>query len=157
MLLPEAKHYCLLKHEITVYCHTGRFEIVVLLPNTNLIQYPYYIMTRLVETFNVKSENKVETCSYPGFVVQIMFACLILICLFVYLLEGLALKLIYCLLILLFLFCLFCLFLWFIFCLYDCLFNAFYSIFVCFACLFLFVLLVFCFCFLRLFHVLICD
>ena len=42
-------------------------------------------------------------------------------------------------------------------CLYDCLFNVFYSIFVCFACLFLFVLLVFCFCFLRLFHVLICD
>ena len=29
------------------------------------------------------------------FVVQLMFACLILICLFVYLLEGLALKLIY--------------------------------------------------------------
>ena len=43
----------------------------------------------------LKSENKVETCLYPGFVVQIMFACLILICLFVYLLEGLALKLIY--------------------------------------------------------------
>ena len=108
-------------------------------------------MTRLVVTLNVKSENKVETCSYPGFVVQLMFACLILICLFVYLLESLALF------ILLFLFCLFCLFLWFIFCLYDCLFVVFYSIFVCFACLFLFVLLVFCFCFLRLFHVLICD
>ena len=68
---------------------SGRFEIVVLLPNSNLIPYTYYIMTRLVVTLNVKSENKVETCSYPGFVVQIMFACLILICLFVYLLEGL--------------------------------------------------------------------
>ena len=76
-------------------CHTGRFEIVVLLPISNLIPYTYYIMTRMVVTLNVKSENKVETCSYPGFVVQIMFACLILICLFVYLLEGLALKLIY--------------------------------------------------------------
>ena len=76
-------------------CHTGRFEIVVLLPNSNLIPYTYYIMTRLVVTLNVKSENKVETCSYPGFVVQLMFACLILICLFVYLPEGLALKLIY--------------------------------------------------------------
>ena len=114
-------------------------------------------MTRLVVTLNVKSENKVETCSYPGFVVQIMFACLILVCLFVYLLEGLALKLIYLFAYFTVLFCLFCLFLWFIFCLYDCLFNVFYSIFVCFACLFLFVLLVFCFCFLRLFHVLICD
>ena len=41
-------------------------------------------MTRLVVTLNVKSENKVETCSYPGFVVQIMFACLILIYLFAY-------------------------------------------------------------------------
>ena len=76
-------------------CHTGRFEIVVLLPNSNLIPYTYYIMTRLVVILNVKSENKVETCSYSGFVVQIMFACLILICLFVYLLEGLVLKLIY--------------------------------------------------------------
>ena len=72
-------------------------------------------MTRLVVTLNVKSENKVERCSYPGFVVQIMFACLILICLFVYLLEGLALKLIYLcayftvfvLFILLFFFCFF--------------------------------------------------
>ena len=111
-------------------CHTGRFEIVVLLPNSNLIPYTYYIMTRLVVTLNVKSENKVETCSYPGFVVQIMFACLILICLFVYLLEGLALKLIYL--------------------------FAYFTVFVLLVC-FLFVLLVFCFCFLRLFHVLICD
>ena len=96
-------------------CHTGRFEIVVLLPNSNLIPYTYYIMTRLVVTLNVKSENKVETCSYPGFVVQIMFACLILVCLFVYLLEGLALKLIYLFAYFTVLFCLFCLFLWFIF------------------------------------------
>ena len=41
-------------------------------------------MTRLVVTLNVKTENMAETCLYPGFVVQIMFACLILICLFVY-------------------------------------------------------------------------
>ena len=47
-------------------CHTGRFEIVVLLPNSNLIPYTYFIMTRLVVTLNVKSENNVETCSYPG-------------------------------------------------------------------------------------------
>ena len=39
-------------------------------------------MTRLVVTLNVKTENMAETCLYPGFVVQIMFACLILICLF---------------------------------------------------------------------------
>ena len=95
-------------------------------------------MTRLIVTLNVKSEKKVETCSYPAFVVQIMFACLILICLFVYLLEGLALKLIYLcayftVFVLFILFVCFCLF---IFCLYDCLFVLFYSIFVCFACLF---------------------
>ena len=41
-------------------------------------------MTRLVVTLNVKTENMAETCLYPGFVVQFMFACLILICLFVY-------------------------------------------------------------------------
>ena len=41
-------------------------------------------MTRLVVTLNVKTENMAETCLYHGFVVQIMFACLILICLFVY-------------------------------------------------------------------------
>ena len=41
-------------------------------------------MTRLVVTLNVKTENMAETCLYPGFVVQNMFACLILICLFVY-------------------------------------------------------------------------
>ena len=98
-------------------------------------------MTRLVVTLNVKSKNKVETCSYPGFVVEIMFACLILICLFVYLLEGLALKLIYLcayfsVFVLFILFVCLLFFFWFIFCLYDCLFVVFYSIFVCFACLF---------------------
>ena len=41
-------------------------------------------MARLVVTLNVKTENMAETCLYPGFVVQIMFACLVLICLFVY-------------------------------------------------------------------------
>ena len=41
-------------------------------------------MTRLVVTLNGKTENMAETCLYPGFVVQIMFACLVLICLFVY-------------------------------------------------------------------------
>ena len=34
-------------------CHKGRFEIVVLLPNSNLIPYAYYFMTRLVVTLNV--------------------------------------------------------------------------------------------------------
>ena len=113
-------------------------------------------MTRLVVTLNVKSENKVETCSYPGFVVQIMFACLILICLFVYLLEGLALKLIY----LFAYFTVFVLFILFFFfgsffvCLIVCLMCFIPFLFVLLVC---FCLLVFCFCFLRLFHVLICD
>ena len=90
-----------------------------------------------VVTLNVKSENKVETCSYPGFVVQIMFACLILICLFVYLLEGLALKLIY-------LFAYFTVFVLFIVCFFG---SFFVCMIVCLMCFipFLFVLLV-CFC-----------
>ena len=50
----------------------------------NFITDTYYIMTRLVVTLNVKTENMVETRLYPGFVVLIMFAYLILICLFVY-------------------------------------------------------------------------
>ena len=48
----------------------------------NFITDTYYIMTRLVVTLNVKTENMAETCLYPGFVVQITFACLI--CVFVY-------------------------------------------------------------------------
>ena len=61
-----------------------------------------------------------------------MFACLILICLFVYLLEGLALKLIYC----------------FCFVYSVCFFGSFFvCMIVCLMCFipFLFVLLV-CFC-----------
>ena len=58
-------------------------------------------MTRLVVTLNVKTENMAETCLYHGFVVQIMFACLILICLFVYFIVF-------------FLFVFFCLFVFFV-------------------------------------------
>ena len=55
-------------------------------------------MTRLVVTLNVKTENMVKACLCPGFVAQIMFACLILICLFVYFIVCV------------FVFCKFCLF-----------------------------------------------
>ena len=57
-------------------------------------------MARLVVTLNVKTENMAETCLYPGFVVQIMFACLILICLFVYFIVFFV-----CLFVVVFLFC----------------------------------------------------
>ena len=67
-------------------------------------------MTRLVVTLNVKTENMAETCLYPGFVVQIMFACLILICLFV----SFIIFFFVCFLLLFFgvFFCKFCLFVW---------------------------------------------
>ena len=71
-------------------------------------------MTRLVVTLNVKTENMAETCLYPGFVVQNMFACLILIRLFVYFIVFFLFFFLFCFFffILLLFFCKFCLFVW---------------------------------------------
>ena len=80
-------------------------------------------MTRLVVTLNVKTENMAETCLYPGFVEQIMFACLILICLFVYFIVFFCLF-VFFLFVCLFFFVCFLFFLFFFFVSSACLFGT---------------------------------
>ena len=76
----------------------------------NFITDTYYIMTRLVVTLNVKTENMAETCLYPGFVVQITFACLI--CLFVYFIVFFFFFFFFFFFYFWVFFCKFCLFVW---------------------------------------------
>ena len=120
-------------------CHKGRFEIVVLLPNSNI---HYKLHNRHILYYDKTGCNSFHVC---------LFDSDLLVCIF-FVSSAYSFT---CLLILLFLFCLFCLCVWFIFCMIVCLLCFILFLFVLLVCL-LFVLFYIILSFLYLFSYFMC-